>query len=324
PQGKPKRLENPSESCLELLTELLEFDSSKKPRLAAIQVAWCARIIASDPSDVSREWATLGLGALGLGLNVAGPVDIAIDAPRADAKQTALLLSELIGSWRALRGNLGTQEDLKAKADAIEATVFDLNGARRVLPAVAGVMGDAQAGTPGYQVLADLLSEFKRRTIEMSLAHALNLEAGSASRTRAAVVTASVEAAGPEILARFMSILNLERRQGPDRDELLVARILELVAKDGLPATFADMTEEQYVRQRQTWAALMVSYAMNDLSGFVRVKAMQALIKTTDGPNSLREEDWENWFYTKVADLQAAEAEAAARKEPEASPKTGP
>ncbi|MFT7670753.1 MAG: hypothetical protein ACI8X5_003464, partial [Planctomycetota bacterium] len=42
PQGKPKRLENPSESCLELLTELLEFDSSKKPRLAAIQVAWCA------------------------------------------------------------------------------------------------------------------------------------------------------------------------------------------------------------------------------------------------------------------------------------------
>lgn len=297
---RPEPIPNPSARCLELLTELLDFDSQANPRLAALQIAWCARIISEDPSFLSRERAILGLGPLARRIGIEGPVSLAIDAPRADADRTAELLADLIASWRNLAQGTGSESSLREDADAIAATVFDLQGSRRILPALAGLLGSADEASPGRDVLLELLEDFQRRTIQLSLARGLNLPRGAASKVRAAVVSASVEAGGIEMLARFMSVLQAERQAGAERDELLVLRILELVARYGFPDSFANLDVERYDRLRDEWYGLLLGFAVEDLEGRVRVQAMQALSRSVQGPDSLREEDWEAWYYARI------------------------
>ena len=44
---------------------------------------------------------------------------------------------------------------------------------------------------------------------------------------------------------------------------------------------------------------------MEDYDSQVRVQAMKALARVTDGPSSLREEDWEEWYYQRAVRRRA-------------------
>ena len=300
--GKPKQLDCPSEACLELLNELLEFDSQKNPRLAAVQTAWCARIIQQDPSWLSRERAVLGLGPLGRMVSIGVPVALPPEAPRATADETAELLTDLVRTWRALLEGTGTWNDFRGACAALRTTTFDLDGCRRVLPAAATLLNKVKPDRAGYDELLELVQDFQRRTIQLALARALAEEPGEASRMRAAVVRASVEAGGADMLARFMPLLEAERQAGVDRDALVVAELLHQVANLGLPDSVEDLEQTRYDTLRDSWVDLMVGFAVEDEEGFVRVKAMQALTRLETGPASLREEEWEEWYYARIAE----------------------
>lgn len=299
--GKPKQLESPSEACLELLNELLDFDSTGNTRLAAVQTAWCARIIQQDPSLLSRERAVLGLGPLGREVTIGVPVALPPEAPRATAEETATLLTDLVRTWRALLENTGTLNDFRGSCAVLRTTTFDLDGCRRVLPAAATLLNKVKPDHVGYDELLELVHDFQRRTIQLALARALAEEPGEASRVRAAVVTASVRAGGADMLARFMPLLEAERQAGADRDALVVSELLAQVAKLGLPESVEDLEPERYRRLRDSWIDLMVGFAVEDEEGFLRVKAMQALTRLETGPASLREEEWEDWYYARIA-----------------------
>jgi hypothetical protein len=299
-EGRKNTLSDPSETCYELLGELLDFDSEDDLRLASMQVTWCARIIQTDPSPLSRERATLALGMHGRRVSIDGPRFLPIEMPRADADQTAHLLTGVVANWRGLRQGTALAGELGASLQELSSTRFDLDGARRVLPALAGLLGGAYPGEPGYAQLSEVTLEFQRRTIELALWHAYD-RPESAGRVRAAAVTASVEADGVAMLARFVGTsLATERRRGADRDADLVIEILRLVALLGLPESLEEFGDEQFQEVREGWLAQLMGLAIGDPDSQVRVKAMQALTKVTDGPGTLREEDWEEWYHQRV------------------------
>jgi hypothetical protein len=300
--GKEKQLDSPSEACLELLDELLAFDPEGKPRLAAVQAAWCARILEQDPSVLSRERAALGLGPLGRLAQIGVPVGLPLDAPRADPATTARLLTDLVRAWRASLEGVAGPGELRAACAELRTTTFDLDGCRRVLPSAAGLLARGKEGSPAYAELLDLVQDFQRRTIQLALARALAEPTGQASRVRAAAVRASVEAGGPEMLARFMPLLEAERQAGEDRDGEVVSALCGEVARRGLPESVEGVSPERYEGLYEGWLDVLVGFAVEDPDGPVRVKAMQALTRLETGPASLREEDWEEWYYARVED----------------------
>lgn len=301
PQGGPlKTLTDPSETCYELLEELLDFDAEDEPRLASQQIAWCARIIQGDPSPLSRELATLGLGSHGRRVGIAGPYFLALDMPRANADETAKLLTPILARWRGLREGSALPGELRDSLDALVATTFDLDGARRVLTALAGLLGSAEPEQAGYAELLEVVLDFQRRTIEFALWQAYD-RPESSGRVRAAAVTASVEARGVPMLARFVgTTLATERRRGTERDAELVVEVLRLVAELGLPSSLEGVDDEELRDLRNSWLSQLVALAVEDPESHVRIKAMQALKAITDGPGTLREEDWEEWHYLRV------------------------
>lgn len=299
-EGDKEQLESPSRACLELIEELLDFDPSGKPRLAAMQVAWCARLIEQDPSVLSRERAALGLGPLGKAIGIGLPVALPVDAPRADAATTATLLTGLVRAWRATLEGTPEPGALRQACAELRTTTFDLDGCRRVLPAASGLLARGEEGTEAYGELLELVEDFQRRTIQLALARALGEPVGESSRVRAAAVTASVEAGGPQMLARFMPVLEAEGQAGEDRDALVVARMCSELVRLGLPESIEGLDQDRYRGLYEGWLDVLVGFAVEDPDGAVRVKAMQALTRLETGPASLREEDWEEWYYTRV------------------------
>lgn len=295
--GTTRELPNPSASCLELVTELMEFDSSEHRRLEAVQVTWCARIIEDDPSALSRERAALALGPLGARVGVAGPLVLPTDAPRASAKETAQVLTDTVRTWRAWGENLATRDQWIEQANVLRETPFDLSGSRRVLPVLAGMMVNLPADSLRYETLDPLVREFERHTIQLALGKALREPTGEGSLVRAAAVRATVEAAGVVGLARLMPLLVAEREAQVDGDTQVKAAILGSIAKLGLPASIEGIPQADYDRIYENWLALLVGIAVEDKEGHVRVKSMQALGKLVAELDSLREEDWEEWFY---------------------------
>ena len=142
--AKANSIPNPSAVCLELLNELLAFESEDKVRLRSIQISWCARLVAEDPSLLTRERAVIGLGDFAPGLAVGAPLVLDPAQPRAGADQVAGLLTSLVSSYRK---DSGSQEARAAAIAAVGEMTYDLQGARRVLYATASLFDKIGAAT---------------------------------------------------------------------------------------------------------------------------------------------------------------------------------
>lgn len=301
-RSKEETIENPSELCLELLGELLDFDSSDNPRLACVQVAWCARLAVEDPSVLTRERAVLGMGPLGAQVGFDRLLRLEPETPRAGPEEVAGLLSRLLGSVRAQREGtiLLSGEGARSFEDAIgevRDTTYDVDGARRVLVAVGALLQGVDEESVEHARLVDLAAELQRRTIGLTLGLTRSDESPF---VRAATARAATAAGGELLLARFMHTLTVER------DPIAVRLFLELLAERGLPGRPAEITEEEFPALREEWLGAVVGHALDDPESMVRVKAMQALSAAVDdGPNTLREEDWERWWFARIDRLRA-------------------
>ncbi len=295
--AREETFENPAEKCLELLTELLDFDSGDRPRLACLQVAWCARLAAEDPSVLTRERAVLGMGPLGARVDFDRLLLLAPETPRAGPEEVAELLSDLLGAARAEREGMrllrgGEVPDLAEAITAVRETTFDIDGARRVLAAVGALLQGTGEGNVGYAELLELAAHLQRQTIGLGLGVAV---ADESPVVRAAVARAAVEAGGDSMLARFMNMLTAER------DPRALRPFFQLLIDRGLPERPEELSEDEYVVLRERWLDGIVAHAVENPDSTIRVKAMQALGRITeDGPGSLREEDWEAWWYERI------------------------
>jgi len=301
-RAKEETIENPAELCLELLEELLDFDSSDHPRLACIQVAWCARLAVEDPSVLTRERAVLGLGPLGAQVGFDRLLRLDPETPRAGPEEVAGLLSGLLTAVRVRReGTIllsggGTKSLEEAIGEVSDAT-YDVDGARRVLVAVGALLQDADEESEESTRLLALAEELQRRTIGLTLGLTLGEESPF---VRAATARAATEAGGELLLARFMHTLTVER------DPIAVRLFLELLAERGLPGRPPEIPEEEFPALREGWLDAIVGHALDDPESMVRVKAMQALSAAVDdGPDTLREEDWERWWFARIDRLRA-------------------
>ncbi len=301
--GEPRKdvLRNPSETCLEILTELLEFDGSKQPRLRAVQIAWCARLIDQDPYVLTRERATVALGELGAGLGIGGPLQLGLAEPRVDAERAGELLKDLLRGYRTSREGLGIA-DLTDAISAIQGETYDLDGARRMLPAAAALLQGAPEGKPETVAVTELVTWLERRTVELALGRAV---LDSKSRVRGAAAAATVHCGDELLYARMMAVL-AEEQEGPG-----LFAFLGVVLERGFPQPSKELNGAEYENATEAWLDALLGIAVQHPESAVGARAMQALARVTeDGPDSLREEDWEAWYLARRG-IEADEPAAA-------------
>ena len=300
-EAKMEAIENPAELCLEILSELLDFDPTGNPRLAGVQVSWSARIVIEDPSVLSRARAARGLGEQGARIGIGLPRQLAAEEPRATPDDVARLLSDLLTAWQNMREGtrLLSGSDAPSVAQAMQAireTTYDVNGARRVLVAVGSLFASTAKSDPGYAELVTLNDDLQRITIERALAQGI---LDSSPAVRAAIFRAAVLAGGNDVLMVFMGALQREQ------DPLALRLYLEVVLERGLPAPSNLVSGEEYLMLRERWLELLVTQAAEHPRSEVRVKAMQVLqVVAPDGPRSLREEDWETWWFRRTDQMR--------------------
>ncbi|HIG10263.1 MAG: hypothetical protein ABGY71_11575 [bacterium] len=284
--AKANSIPNPSAVCLELLNELLAFESEDKVRLRSIQISWCARLVAEDPSLLTRERAVIGLGDFAPGLAVGAPLVLDPAQPRAGADQVAGLLTSLVASYRK---DSGSQEARAAAIAAVGEMTYDLQGARRVLYATASLFDKIGGERSAATGLDALVREMQRRTIRLALGWALGDPSG---RVRGRAVAAAVGCGDPQVFAQLMgSELRMQ-------DEVAGYLFLDLLRKRGLPRPSARLAGEEYNLARQRWLREILGLALQHPASHLRTRAMQVLkVVTEGGPASLREEDWEAWWY---------------------------
>ncbi len=306
-EAREEVLRNPSETCLELLNELVAFDASDRPRLRSIQVSWCARLIAEDPSVLTRERAAIALGEFGVGLGIRGPRVLGLTEPRADADTVAAQLSSLIAAFRHARDGTGGAPgaaSLKEAREVIEAETYDLDGARRVLYACASLLQGAGKGRPETEAMTELVRTMQRNTIELALGRGVLDPEGL---VRGAAAAACVQSGDELVFAGMMSILKEET------DSIALYRFLAVLLERGLPKPAEGLTAREYEAARESWLNGILTIAVQNSEDHLRARAMQVLGKVTEGgPQSLREEDWEAWWFARYEeeDERAAAEEA--------------
>lgn len=298
-------IRNPSEVCLELLNELLDFDSSERPRLRATQIAWCARLLDEDPALLTRERAALGLGALGAGLDVGPPRQLADSEPRASADDVGAGLSRLIAAYRRERdGHAGLGErDVPPLPDVIDELLgrtYDLGGARRMLIACAAILNGADPQRAETRAVTQLVTEFERRTIALALGRGLAED----GLVRGATADAVARCCDQAVYAQLMDVLRV------DADTAGLYRFLQVLLDHGLPQPSQELAGERYAMARREWTETLLGIAVQNRESYVRARAMQVLTAALpEGPGTLREEDWEAWWFAR-AEGEAAEAAA--------------
>lgn len=308
--GAPRQdvLRNPSETCFEIFNELLDFDSSESPRLRAIQVAWCARLLDKDPAVLTRERAAIGLGELGEGRDVGAPVQLEFSAPRASADDVAELLSQLIASYRRERdGAAGLEQrgvpELAEVIAGIEAETYDLDGARRMLYASASILQGASPERPETAAVAGLVEELERRTIRLALGRAVMDPSGL---VRGAGAAAAVRCGDEWVFAQMMSVLSAES------DDIGMYRFLAVLLERGFPERSAELDGAAYDAARDGWLDAVLTIAVQHPESHVRTRAMQVLNRVEpEGAGSLREEDWEAWWFERIEARAESAAEAS-------------
>lgn len=285
----PEAVDDPNGTSLENLIALgrASGDDERTLGLQAELFSW----LAVDCEYVlSRERAVIELGDVGARLGLSEPV-------RPPDEQKATRPAEAVGWLRDLRAAVdpllargaqgGSAEAVAQAVGAIDVTVLDRDGARRLLEAT-NVWRDVSGfSRPELRPLRELRLELARRSVELALAQSLFDPAG---RVRAAAIEACVALGGnrsPRLLRAGLT----------DGDPEVVAAALRVLERHGVPGEpepeFADDAEGY----RDAWIALVVRLLRVVPDGTVSVAACRALERITDaGLRDLRPEVWIAWW----------------------------
>lgn len=303
-------VEDPVESCQELLEALSEFDSDDFAT-GSTQVEYFARAAAFDPWASSREIALRELGRAGVRLELgAKPVELgAAEASEAQADEALVKLVAATRKWFETRSGEARAE-LERTCAEVAALPLALADGLRILHGINVLLRTGVLRDPRLEPLKPLASALQRRVTTQALALALVdappfPDGGSDpgwpnERVQAAAVRAAVRIGGERKLAELLARTPFSSLGG----ERLVAA-LECVAALGLPA----LEGERGAAQRAQWAEAIYLTAVEHPDGRVRLAAMKALGKLSGrGLVTLRELDWQNWWLAEGRSAYSAGA----------------
>ncbi|MAF65624.1 MAG: hypothetical protein CMJ84_08205 [Planctomycetes bacterium] len=289
----PGAIDVPETECLEALLALARFDATDE-RVASLQVLWACRVATECPWDLSRERAVRELGTAAVRLEVGPPAALAPDVTPDGAAAVGRALGRVMAALGEPEdADRGGADDLSAACDGLRALVLDVPGGRRVLFGLAQLLADPRR----EEGETELLREVQRATEVRCIAQTLATSLGDGSpRVRVAAVEAAVRSGGRGVLA-----ILLDQLQREPSDEVSAA-VLRLVAAEGLPRREEDIDPADFARARESLLAQLVRFAVEHPTGPVRVQAMLALTRVVGGgPESLRAEDWEDWWLARSA-----------------------
>jgi hypothetical protein len=299
----PKRLDDPTEVCLEQLVELQSAEAGDEAEGSSRTVA-LARWAVECPWALSRERALLGLVAearrLELSAHLPGP-------PQGEAvgpEELGDALAQLVAAVRpALTGELALDMGKQAEAcERLAGLQYDLDGARRATELVGLLVARAPAADERFLPLRGLHLRLQRLTVHRAMSAGLLdrspfERSGSHSgwespRVRAAAVRACVRGMGPGVLAELLAT-QLDPRLDA---EVLIALLGEVRLLGHLPIAESGLPPADEEAWRERWIDAFVLLATGHHDGQVRVAAMRALSAISGGElESLREEDWLAW-----------------------------
>ena len=293
--NSPQKIEDPLEKCVENLLDLSRIEP-RDEGTAALQVEYFARYAVNDPWQISRQICARALGTAGARLELAKFPRATVSGPVATPEAVRDALAPLIRAVaprprEPLQSLAAPASDLEAACRGMAELNYDLDGLLRALPACTFLLQHHAVDLNSRQLLLDLVRNLERRTVQIALDRAA---ADSNPNVRAAALRGLVHANGPAYLAKQFPLLGTE----PEREVQLA--MLSMIRALGLPgAKSADAAGAQSEREGEL--ALLYKVATVHPDEGVRVSAMATLGAVAGaGFKSLREEDWEMWWYART------------------------
>jgi len=275
----PSAVANPAEEVLANLVELMEANPTRG-NTGDLQLQWCARLCASDPSALVRERAAIGLGEVGVWAGVSQLRPAQEELAFATPQDIGAALEALLRGLRLLRDG---EDDGSLLAEACrEAKGLHLNveGAWRLLSVQQALQSQTSSASSKAE-LQSLASHLRVRLVEEGLYSALS---DPSDLVRSAGLRSTVKLFGPGALVGYLS------QPMPGWSDAVILGLVDLVAEHGLPDT------GQSAGLRSRCIVTLLSWAMDHPAERVRARSMLALQRVApDGPASLREEEWRHW-----------------------------
>ncbi|MBI5431978.1 MAG: hypothetical protein HZA52_04005 [Planctomycetes bacterium] len=300
----PSKVEDPTEACVENLVGLLSADPHD-PDIAAMQVELATRIVLTDVWRLSRERAAIGLGRAGERMGLASLPERVPGSTVANAEQLSDLLARFVKAvtpYVAGGDRDAARQELVALAAEARAFEYDAAGLPRALRGVRLL-----ASRLGRDIgeLRELSLDLQARAIRQGLEHALDDEDPFVA---AAATWAGRRAFGDAWCTRVLARI----RRGDAPPELLIAYADDL-ARRGAPADRAGGAADHAGGSAgdapgEVSLRLLYELSGGHVDGRVRLAAMQALTAITGAARtSLREEDWQEWWFERQAASASAE-----------------
>lgn len=295
----PAEIEAPADACLENLIELAEIDTTD-PVVIGHQVEWFARLAVEDPWSLSRARAITALAREGRRLKVGLPRGLGSDQTPAGPDDVAARAEEVVKAMRGVLERQATRADLERACDGLRALDLDVAGGRRALRIATELAGSAGQRDPDLAPVRALAVDLQKLCIARALSLALD---DREPRVRAAALQSIAEIGGAGAVD-----LVLFDRLGRDLEPEVQIAIADILAQNGPQALGAPGA----AKSREDWLAALWSIVAKRRESDVRTHAMLALGQiAVDGPNTLREEDWQAWWFARGG--SAASGDGAAR-----------
>ena len=291
-QAAKKRVKNPLATCVENLLELSETPAGTEG-FEAMKVENFARYALVDEWQLARQVCFDQLGLAGARL------ELERHAPPAGTAGSPVTAEELRAALAPLvdvknpRSRIPEDTDVAAACRTLGGLRYDEQGILRALSAVGAIFNRESNASPHRAPLLELLLDLERRTVHMALAKGLE---DPSPHVRAAAVRAGLTALGPRFLTRVLP------RIGTEIEPPMTLAILEGVRVAGLPPE--DPGEPGVPPKpaaqgaRPEALALIYRASTEHPEDAVRVAGMRALGAVSGaGFQSLREEDWQEWWH---------------------------
>ena len=275
----PSAISNPAEEVMENLNDLMAANPARGGA-GDLQIQWCARLCASDPSALVRERAAAGLGEVGVWAGVTRLRPARPGAVFATPQEVGSALESLLRGLRLLRDGEDDGTLLASACSSAKELYLDIEGAWRLLSVQEALQAQATSELAISEIEA-LSGHLRVRLVEEGLYSALS---DPSDIVRAAGLRATVQLFGPGAMTGYLS------QPMPGWSDTVILGLVDLVADYGLP----DPSEASAARTK--CLVTLLSWAVDHPGERVRARSMIALQRVvTDGPSSLREEDWRRW-----------------------------
>jgi hypothetical protein len=293
----PSSVKDPAQTCLEELLALEKLDVSERTTRART-IQWSARLAADDSSLLSRERALYVLARAAAPLGHLLPVGPAKERPVSAPDAVSSALGSLVAAARPLLGLSGwdatAEADLAAALELVRGLNLDLDGARRSLEVCCTLA--ARAGWEGRgSGIAQLVTDLERSCVSRAIARGLS---DDAPRTQAAAIEACEAVAGHGVLAGLL----LQGAAQPRTPALVLGRILERLRAGGLVRESPEPGAPGPAQLVEEQLKALYHIATDREEPELRAAAMSALSAVSgSGLQSLREEDWQEWWNLRTA-----------------------